>query len=386
MALLFIYMVNTALYPVNLILIAIILALYSCEKNDDATNEGDPYDLTIEVLSVDSLDYHVVLQATAKNAVEYWFYLGSEELPEVMNNNGLFEYTFEGEGEYTITVRAYGPSDRYIKGSKTINIQDTDPAPPVPLSKGFYSPLEYQGYDLVWQDEFNGSSINTSNWGFEIGDGCPDLCGWGNNELEYYRAENAWLGDSTLTIEAREESFGGRDYTSARMISREKQFFQYGRIDIRALMPRGQGMWPALWMLGKNHGSIGWPGCGEIDIMEMIGESESTCYGTAHWDDGQGHASYGQSTAVSTYSLAEAYHVFSIIWDESSIKWLLDDEVYNELNITDPQMSEFHQEFWFILNVAVGGNWPGNPDATTVFPQKMKVDYIRVFQETMYID
>ncbi|MCF8228364.1 MAG: glycoside hydrolase family 16 protein [Bacteroidales bacterium] len=344
-------------------------------------DSGDPYDLSIEIVSIDQEKYKVILQAEAKNTVEYWFYLEPEEEAEEINTSGYFEHTYEEPGDYKIIVRAYGPSDRYIKASKSFSISGADPPPEVPLSKGYISPLQYDGYQLVWQDEFNSNSINLSNWGFEVGDGCPDLCGWGNNELEYYRAENASVADSVLTIEARAESFGGRDYTSARMISRGKQSFQYGRVDIRALLPQGKGMWPALWMMGNDFNQVGWPNCGEIDIMEMIGGMENTCHGTAHWDDGQGHASYGQSTTVSPETLAEAYHVFSIVWDESSIKWFVDAKMYNELSIVEASMSEFHQEFWFIINVAVGGNWPGSPDATTVFPQQMKVDYVRVFQK-----
>lgn len=374
-------MMKIASYHIRVFLLLLAFFSVSCEENEDPVNPGDPTNLVIEILSIDNETFEVLIQAEALNAVEYWFYVGAADTPEEINESGLFSYTFPQEGDYGITVRAYGSSDRYIKANKEISISAGEPEPPVPLSKGYFSPMEYDGYDLVWQEEFNANSINTANWDFEIGDGCPDLCGWGNNELEYYRAENAWVADSVLTIEARQESFGNRDYTSARMISRNKQSFLYGRIDIRALMPQGQGIWPALWMLGDNHSSVGWPECGEIDIMEMIGGHENTAHGTAHWQNGQDYASYGQSTTTSTYSLAEAYHVFSIVWDESSIKWYLDNVQYNELSITDPQMSEFHQEFWFILNVAVGGNWPGNPDATTVFPQQMKVDYIRVFQQ-----
>ncbi len=366
----------------GMFLVGLTFLFTSCEKDDGLDNSGDPYDLIIEIISIDHENFNVIIQAEARNAVEYWFYVGTQELPEEINNNGLFEYTFKDKGEYSIVIRAYGASERYIKSTKTIKLNGAGPPPDVPLSKGYISPLEYDEYQLVWQDEFNDNFLNMSNWDFEIGDGCPDLCGWGNNELEYYRAENVSVSDSVLTIEARQESFGGRDYTSARLISRGKQSFRYGRIDIRALLPQGKGMWPALWMMGKDFNSVGWPFCGEIDIMEMIGGSENTCYGTAHWDDGQEHASYGQSITVSPDSFAEAYHVFSIIWDENNIKWLVDDDIYNQLSITDPFMSEFHQEFWFIMNVAVGGNWPGNPNASTVFPQHMKVDYVRVFQKT----
>jgi hypothetical protein len=354
-----------------------------CNKSNDPAPDLDPVNLTVTVLSVDHETGFVQIQASAQNAVKFELYIGTSNTPEQTNDNGFFEYTFGGEGVYEIEVRAYGNSGRYLKQNSTITIGQNGGSDPIPVDSGYFSPLEYSGYSLIWQDEFSGLGINSDNWSFEIGDGCPNLCGWGNNELEYYRAENAWVSDEVLTIEARQENFGGRNYTSARMITKGKQAFQYGRVDIRALLPEGQGMWPALWMLGNNISSVGWPKCGEIDIMEMIGgdNRENQCHGTAHWDYGQGHAQYGLSKTVSPPNLAEAYHVFSIVWDETSIKWFVDNQQYNELTITDPSMSEFHQEFFFIFNVAVGGNWPGNPNATTVFPQQMRVDYIRVFEK-----
>lgn len=367
-----------------MLLLVAVLMLISCDKNDDENNSasGDPSNLSIEILSIDDETFTVQLQAQAQNTVSYWFFIGSAETPEEMNESGLFEHSFESHGEYNIIVRAYGSSGRYLKANQPVTISPIGPAPTVPLNKGYISPLEYDGYTLVWQDEFNSNVLNTSNWAFDNGNGCPNNCGWGNNELEYYLSENASVGDSVLTIEAREQVVGSNAYTSAKLISRGKQSFQYGRIDIRALLPEGKGLWPALWMMGNNFSTVGWPYCGEIDIMEMVGggSGDYTVYGTAHWHNGSDHASQGGNTTVSPDALSEAYHVFSIIWDESSIKWLVDDEVYNQLSITDPTMSEFHQEFWFILNVAVGGNWPGSPDATTSFPQQMKVDYIRVFQ------
>ena len=243
--------------------------------------------------------------------------------------------------------------------------------------------MQYEGYSLVWNDEFNDTGINSNHWVFETGDGCPNLCGWGNNELEYYRTQNAWVGEEVLTLEARKENFGGRNYTSARLKTQGKKSFKYGRIDIRALLPKGQGIWPALWMLGNDISNIGWPKCGEIDIMEMVGGQgkDNQVHGTLHWDNGSGHASYGQSYTLPSGIFAGAYRVFTLIWTETSMKWYVDDQIFNTVDITDPSMSEFHQPFFFILNVAVGGNWPGSPDATTVFPQQMKVDYIRVFQK-----
>lgn len=244
---------------------------------------------------------------------------------------------------------------------------------------GYSTPESYPGMDLIWQDEFDGAALNAENWTHEIGGS-----GWGNNELEYYRPENTFFEDGNLVIEARKESFGGRSYTSSRIVTRNKFDFKYGRVDIRAVLPSGQGIWPALWMLGSNIGSVGWPACGEIDIMEMIGgpSRDNTVHGTAHWSDADAqHASSGDSRSLSSGIFNDQFHVFSIVWSAGSIKWYLDDVLYNTLSTTPGDMSEFRNNHFFIFNVAVGGNWPGAPNAQTVFPQKMIVDYIRVFQD-----
>ena len=148
-------------------------------------------------------------------------------------------------------------------------------------------------------------------------------------------------------------------------------------------MPKGQGIWPALWMLGNNINSAGWPECGEIDIMEMIGGigKDNITHGTIHWGVDGNHASSGGKYSLQSGIMADEYHVFSIIWDESSIVWLMNDQKFYTVSIAPASMSEFHQQFFFIMNLAVGGNWPGSPDSSTVFPQKMKVDYVRVFQK-----
>jgi beta-glucanase (GH16 family) len=367
----------------NAVVFIIIIFLFGfCDKSDSAPDSNDPSNLSITIISIDDETGQVLIQCSALNAVEFQLYIGNATDPASINQNGFFEYTFDGPGDYIITVRAYGLSGRYIRKSLTISIS---PAviPEVPLDKGYFSPETYEGYTLIWQDEFNGTGIDPSYWNFDIGDGCPNLCGWGNNELQYYLAENAWVANQYLTIEAREQQYAIRNYTSAKLTTKGRFSFRYGRVDIRALLPYGQGLWPALWMLGNDIDQVGWPRCGEIDIMEMIGGSnrENTCYGTIHWHDGNGHASYGGSRTQSSESFAEAYHVFSIIWDENKIRWFVDNEFYHEVTITDSQQTEFHQEFWLILNVAVGGNWPGNPDATTTFPQQMRVDYVRVFRE-----
>lgn len=241
---------------------------------------------------------------------------------------------------------------------------------------GYTTPESYAGYTLVWQDEFNGTQVDPANWTYETG---PN---WFNNELQNYtdRPVNSYVSDGKLVIVAKKENLEGREYTSARMITKGKHEFKYGRIDIRAKLPIGQGIWPALWMLGSNIDAVSWPKCGEIDIMELIGKEPSTLYGTPHWDNNGSHAEYGGSTQLPTGTFADKYHVFTIIWNNQSIKWLLDDVQFHVIDITPAGLGEFHQDFFFIFNVAVGGDWPGNPDATTVFPKQMYVDYVRVFQ------
>ena len=244
---------------------------------------------------------------------------------------------------------------------------------------GADSPLSYAGMNLVWQEEFQGSSINKENWTFETGTGNN---GWGNNELQTYTTDNARILEGNLVITAERD---GSQYKSSRLVTLGKQNFQYGRIDIRAALPQGQGMWPALWMIGSNFSTIGWPRCGEIDIMEMVGGAgkENTVHGTVHWSGLNGEfQNFGRAYTKPSGSFHGQYHVFSIIWDENSIRWLVDNVQYNEVDITsDALIDEFRNEMFFIVNLAVGGNWPGPPNGSTSFPQHLVVDYIRVFQD-----
>ncbi|MEO0639590.1 MAG: glycoside hydrolase family 16 protein, partial [Bacteroidota bacterium] len=165
--------------------------------------------------------------------------------------------------------------------------------------------------------------------------------------------------------------------------TRDKQSFQYGRVDIRALLPKGQGIWPALWMLGSNFSSVGWPRCGEIDIMELVGGGEGkddVVHGTVHWEQDGQRALFGGDYQLPTGIFNDEFHVFSIIWTENAIRWLVDDIEYHVINTSPAELDEFRNSFFFIFNVAVGGDWPGSPDGSTEFPQMMVVDYVRVFQ------
>lgn len=233
-------------------------------------------------------------------------------------------------------------------------------------------------WTLTWRDEFNQGPIDQGIWNFEIGNNN----GWGNNELQYYQRENAWIENNHLVIEAREEQVNGFDYTSARMTTAGKFEKQYGRVDVRARLPQGQGIWPAIWMLGADIGSVGWPNCGEIDIMELIGNDIDTVHGTIH---GPGYS--GGNSIGGTYnngSFADAYHVFQLTWYPDAIKFFVDGQHYFTITLYDVESSGYEWvfddgPFFFLMNVAVGGNWPGNPDASTPFPQRMEVDYIRVY-------
>lgn len=245
-------------------------------------------------------------------------------------------------------------------------------------TEGYVSADSYPGKTLVWSDEFNGEEIDPQCWTYDLGNH-----GWGNQELQNYTSssENSYVAGGHLFIEAKES---GSSYTSARLKSIGLKEFQYGRIDVRAVLPYGQGIWPAIWMLGHDFPTVGWPACGEIDIMELIGSSPHAVHGTIHYGSGwEQH----QFTGGSTYlpfgdSFANEFHVFSIDWDENGITWYVDDEEFYSVdnNVTGGQPYPFNDEFFFILNVAVGGQWPGYPDDTTQFPQYMAVDYVRVFQ------
>ncbi len=262
----------------------------------------------------------------------------------------------------------------------TVTIRNDDADNPFNIpGTGYSTPETYAGKTLVWRDEFDGTALDPNAWTFETGAG-----GWGNNELEYYRPDNTFFSAGKLIIEARKENFSSATYTSSRIITKGKKEFKFGRIDIRAALPQGQGIWPALWMLGGNINTINWPACGEIDIMELIGNQPNRVYGTAHYGPSTSqHLQSGGSKALSgTAKFSDEFHVFSLNWEQDRIQWLIDDVPFYEVTAASiaPTAYPFNQNFFFIFNLAVGGQWPGDPDGTTVFPQRLIVDYVRVFQ------
>ena len=337
------------------------------------TNAVD-YDLSVDVRTVDGTAmkdkdytdlYEVVIFSAGQEQSSFNIEILGDDTPE---DNEIFSIILENPLNVNID-----------NSTATVTIINDDAHIFSIPETGYSTPETYEGMSLVWSDEFDVSTVNTSNWTFEIGTG---TWGWGNNELQYYQEDNTSIIDGNLVIEARRQTLESSNYTSSRLITRDKKSFRYGRVDIRAVMPEGQGIWPALWMLGSNHQQVGWPTCGEIDIMEMIGGGDgrdNVLRGTAHWNQG-GTVSYGQAYTNES-NLSEEYHVYSIMWDEQNIRWYFDDINFNTMDITPAELSAFHNNFYFIINVAVGGEWPGNPDNTTFFPQWMIVDYIRVFQE-----
>lgn len=357
----------------------------ACKEDEGSPSSTLPTDLSLTTTLTPDKPGEITIDFSANNVNFYKVYFGDKqnETP-ITTQEKTIKHTYTASGTYTIKVQAHANDADYIDKIQEITIQLEDDNGEV-SDEGYTTPETYEGMTLVWQDEFEGDALNAGNWTNEIGTG---EWGWGNGELQYYRKENTAVKDGYLIITAKKEGFEGSQYTSSRIVTQGKQSFQYGRIDIRAKLPHGQGIWPALWLLGDNFSSVGWPKSGEIDLMEMVGGGvkDSQVHGTLHWDHNGSHASYGSGQANGPYTLegakfSDEFHVFTLIWDKNAIKWLVDDKQFFEVDIKPEGLSEFHQKFFLIFNVAVGGQWPGSPDASTTFPQQMVVDYVRVFQK-----
>lgn len=244
-------------------------------------------------------------------------------------------------------------------------------------------------YSLVWSDEFDETAINTNNWSYQV-----EPAGRFNNEWQAYTnsSDNAYIENGNMVIEAKYNGNGlaKGNFTSARMITQGKKNFKYGKVQARIKVPYGQGIWPAFWMLGSNikennpNGTVNWPYCGEIDIMEKVGGGikEKELHGTIHfWEDSKNKWTYIGGKTTTTNNLADDFHVYEVEWDAEKIIWKLDGIEYHRQNITSSDYDEFRNEFYILLNVAVGGDWPGAPNSATTFPQKMLIDWVRVYQK-----
>lgn len=356
------------------------LFLFSCDEKTTDEPIKLPTNLTINVeYQGDGL---VKATFTADMAVYYKVNFGTpgEAFTKVAGNSAT--KTFTVKGDFTLTVQAHTTEKDFISGTQIIQMNAA--ALGLDPNTGYSSPTTYGEYNLVWSDEFSGSELSQV-WQIDLGDGCPLVCDWGNNELQYYAKENLTLSEGKLIITAKKENAGTKNYTSGRLNTRGKTSFTYGRVDIRAKLPKGKGFWPGFWMLGENVGEVGWPKSGAIHIMEMIGgpidKGDATNYGTSYWDNANKTNLSREKSTLPFGNFSDEYHVFSIVWDAQKIVWEVDGVQYHSLVINPSTMDELQKPFYFIFNLAIGGNAPGSPDENTIFPQNMSVDYIRLFQK-----
>jgi hypothetical protein len=364
--------------------VALPVASISDISNERSSNSLKfQFNITLDKVSTSAINInYTTVDGTALANTDYKPVSGTLTIP-ANSTSGSIEVEVNGDStrkpNQTFSVQLSNPTNCTIatnKGTGTI-INESLLYFPVD-NAGYSTPTSYPGKTLVWSDEFDGTSINTANWTFEAGGG-----GWGNAELETYTAktQNAFQSKGNLIIEARKEISG--IYTSARMITKNKKVFTYGRIDVRAKVPTAKGIWPAIWMLGNNIDQLGWPACGEMDIMELVGQEPNKVHGTLHWGATTTlHSSKEAGYVLPTGTFDQQFHVYSMLWVKDQVQIYIDDILYNTITTSNTAGSNypFNSDFFFILNVAVGGNWPGPPDATTNFPQRMVVDYVRVFQ------
>ena len=391
-----------------LLLVIFSLASFSCNKKNENTPAPVVPAVKIENASVartttaSTMHFNVTLDktTTAAISVDYTLidgsataakdYVAASGTVTIPANQAMAEIAVQIKGDPSdtrqdnieFTVQLSNPKGCTIGTSSAKGTIITENGTNFTTTNtGYTTPTIYTGMNLVWQDEFSGTALDGNFWNYENGNNN----GWGNNELEYYTnsPKNVFVSNGNLIIEARKESIGGFNYSSARLTTANKKTFTYGRVDIRAKLPKGKGVWPALWMLGSNITSVGWPACGEIDILELLGHEITKSYGTLHYGASTAtHGSKGTSYTLSSSNFYDQFHVFSMEWKQDQVKLFVDDNLFLTVNKTDLGSNPypFNAPFFFIFNVAVGGNWPGSPDATTTFPQRMIVDYIRVFQ------
>lgn len=328
---------------------------WSCKKNSSTTDLAPENLQIIAVVSNDNSGT-VAFTATATNAISFEFDFGTGV--KQTSEFGIVSYQYTQSGTYTVNVVAKSRSGKTTSGSTQVTIS---------LQSG-----------LIWSEEFDTpGSPDASKWTFELGDGCPNLCGWGNNEQQFYtnRTDNAIVSNGTLKITARKESMSGKNYTSARMITKGKFDFKYGKVEVRAKLPEGGGTWPAIWMLGANIDAVGWPNCGEIDIMEHKGNEPNVIHSTFHYPGRSG--GNANTNTITITNASSDFHIYTLEWSATTIRMLVDNQVIHTLG--NNSSLPFNQKFFLILNVAMGGNFGGNIAGNFV-SSAMEVDYIRVYQ------
>ncbi len=332
--------------------------LLSCKKAgaDNGAIKIPPANLVLNAVVSTDGSGTVAFTATADNAVSYGFEFGDGNTSALITGTTSHQYTLAGSNIFTVTVTAQSSSALVIK--KTIQVTVTV-IPPVPV--------------LFWSEEFNTDGApDPAKWGYDLG-----ANGWGNAELEDYtsRPENAIVQGGVLKINAIKENYNGSAYTSARLVTKDKFSFKYGKVEVRAKLPSGVGTWPAIWMLGSDIGSAGWPASGEIDIMEHLGRTLNTIYGTLHYPGHSGGSADGTTTVIA--NATTEFHIYSLEWSASSIKIFVDDQLYH--TTANSSNLPFNHDFFFIVNVAIGGGF-GGPVDPAFTRSTMEVDYIRVYK------
>jgi beta-glucanase (GH16 family) len=334
-----------------LLAVFFLTVLFSCGKDDPKPNNPAPTNLTVNAVVATDNSGNVAFTASATNAVSYDYDYGNGVFQTVAS--GSVTYKYPASGTYTVNVIAKGSGGQTI--SKSIQVTVT-----VTMS-------------LVWSDEFDTPGApDPAKWGYDLGAG-----GWGNNEVQYYtnRLENAVVSNGTLKIILNKENYSGSAYTSARILSKNKFSFKYGKVEARAKLPAGGGTWPAIWMLGNNISTVSWPACGDIDIMEHVGNQLNKIFGTLHHPGHSGGSGDGGTTIIT--NATTEFHRYGMEWTPATIKFSVDDVVFYTFanNSTLP----FNQNFFFILNVAMGGNFGGTVDPAFT-TGNMEIDYLRVYQ------
>lgn len=343
--------------------VALLLSFFillSCKKagTDNAPIKTPPSNLAVNAVVSTDGSGTVTFTATADNSVSFNYEFGDGTFKTSANGIASYIYTLAGTNTYTVTVTATSSSALTLKKSIPVTITVIAAVP-----------------KLFWSEEFNTDGApDPAKWGYDLGNGSN---GWGNQELEYYtsRPENAIVQGGVLKINAIKESYNGSAYTSARLLSKDKFAFTYGKIEARAKLPAGVGTWPAIWMLGSDINTSPWPACGEMDIMEHLGRTQNTIYGTLHYPGHFAGTADGSTTVITNASTE--FHIYSMEWSATSIKIFVDNVLFH--TTANSSGLPFNHDFFFILNVAMGGNF-GGPVDVNISNATMEVDYIRVYK------
>lgn len=336
-----------------------MLILLSCTKAESTGDkDAGPSNLVITSTIATDGSGKVDFKATAKNAVTYQFDFGNGVSQPAPTGETSYTYSVVGSINYIVTVKATAANGQSI--SKSVQITVT---------------VENHVPGLVWSDEFDKDGAPDPNkWTHEIGNGSN---GWGNQELEYYtnRRENSIVQNGKLKIIAFKESYQGFNYTSARLVSKGKFEMKYGKVEFSAKLPEGVGTWPALWMLGSNISTVGWPACGEIDIMEHLGRDLNNIYATLHYPGRSGSNADGKTRKI--LNATTEFHKYTLDWSATAISMYVDDQLIH--TVPNTLALPFNQDFFFIMNLAIGGNFAGAVDPALT-GAVMEVDYVRVYK------